>query len=409
MSESTVYEIKFHQYNGNESQLDFFSNHYRDLKDYYLNEGLKGSVNSKVISYFFDGMIMLTYADKAFWSTDYFEAEENYRNAIRFFKRFQNSRGIEVRLDKLAKRIIFRCEGLEALAQSLALENPKMRIEQLGTAVEKFNTESSLAAEMNDDISALIAYSRALLADAYIWEAQSTIDRDTDTYKAKVDLMNSRMSLKQSTYMDQRLLSTLMKIENKLDDLTKERILVHAEVLGNTATDLSENGKFLDAKAYFQKATLFYNRASSLVADSATRRFLLSMQTVLEASVLECDGNYYYRQENDMHNAQKHFLDAARLVEKAIALMGSFGSDELRLTFESQLWHYRAMAKFTEGIEQFDLENYNEATDAYNEAENVFKDALDKAEKSNNEPLIELINQALADLEGYRKLVDTFM
>ncbi|MHA2100727.1 MAG: hypothetical protein ACW99A_18815 [Candidatus Kariarchaeaceae archaeon] len=47
------YEIKFHNYNGNERDFENFIIEYQTLREAKRNEG---NVNSKVQSYFFDGI-----------------------------------------------------------------------------------------------------------------------------------------------------------------------------------------------------------------------------------------------------------------------------------------------------------------------------------------------------------------
>lgn len=409
MSTAADYELSFKLYDGNERNLDVFRRHFDQIREQQLQKGIDGSVNAKVISYFFEGMVELVDGDKFFWNRNFIESNLHYTQAKRYFSRFANSRGVRVRLDELASRMLNRAEGMILVTQSLQMQDFTKREPLFLDALEQFNQETSKASEMEENIPAIIAYSRALFAEAFLWYDRSKLQVDQDSFEAKKSLMTARNVIRQANFIDGRIQNYVNEIENKIDDLTKERILLKAEELGNQAIDESENGNFNEAKKFYEQATLFYRRASELVAESGTRRFLLSMKTVLEASILECEGNQSYRMDNDMAMSMQKFKDAAIQVEKAIALMGSFGNNDLKLSFTSQKHFYLAMSKLTEGIQKFDDEQYKEAMGIYEEAKEFFNQSIEDARNSYNEPLLELGERSMADLDGYIKMCETFI
>jgi tetratricopeptide (TPR) repeat protein len=409
MLTSADYEIKFRLYDGNESNIDEFIKYYTSLKEEYLKKGTDGSVHAKVISYFFDGMIKLVQGDRLFWNEDYLGASQLYAEATRFFNRFKNSRSTDYKLDLLGNRMLHRSKGMEALTVIFNSKDYSKKELKLLDALENFNNETEAATNMKEEIPAIIAFSRALLTESFLWRDRSELQKFENSFEAKKGLMYSRSVVRQAAFIDIRMRVFMEEIENKIDDLTKERILLKAEEFGNLAIEESENGNYQKSKQYYDQATLFYGRASSLVSDSSSRRFLLSMRTVLEASMLECDANQAYRVDNNMVKANEFFLEANLRVEKAIALMGSFGNEDLRLSFVSQKNFYKAMAHMTQGINYFDEEKYQEAMEEYKQANELFTQSMEDAKASLNEPLTELGERCQADLDGYINMCETFI
>jgi len=219
--------------------------------------------------------------------------------------------------------------------------------------------------------------------------------------------MKSRLKIKQAAFLDSKNLRDAEIIENSLDDLTKERILVNAENLGNKAIIASEEGDFDSAKNFYQQAILFYTRASQIAADSATRRFLLSMRTVLEASVLESEGNKAFKVLDDLASATVYFTDAAIEIDKAIALIGAYGNKVLTKTFFSQKLYYEGMSKLATGVQLYDNEQYNEAIEIYEDARDSFLQAIEEANEAENVTIIDLGNRALNDIENYINMSKT--
>ena len=400
------YEISFKNYDGNEPNFADYREYYADLHAFYLQKGVD-DVNSKVISYFFEGMKELVNGDILFWDRNYIDSQMRYAEGKKFIQRFERSRGIEAKLDILADRILQRIEGLIDLSQALQFTELNSREKLLSSALEHFNAETKIATEMGDTISAIVAYARALKVESIYWKDKSDDTRKEDTFEAKKLIMKSRLKIKQAAFIDSKNLGDLEIIENSLDDLTKERILVNAENLGNKAIMASEEGDYDSAKNFYQQAILFYTRASQIAADSATRRFLLSMRTVLEASVLEAEGNKAFKVLDDLGSATMYFTDAASEIDKAIALIGAYGNKELTKTFFSQKLYYEGMSKLATGVQLYDNEQYDLAIEIYEDARNSFLQAIEEANEAENVTIIDLGNRALNDIENYINMSKT--
>jgi len=170
------YEISFKNYDGNEPNFADFSEYYADLHAFYLQKGVD-DVNSKVISYFFEGMKELVDGDVLFWDRNYIDSQMRYAEGKKFIQRFERSRGIEAKLDMLADRILQRVEGLIDLSQALQFTESKSREKLLSSALEHFNAETKIATEMGDTISAIVAYARALKVESIYWKDKSDNSR----------------------------------------------------------------------------------------------------------------------------------------------------------------------------------------------------------------------------------------
>ncbi|MHA2504172.1 MAG: hypothetical protein ACXAE3_15040 [Candidatus Kariarchaeaceae archaeon] len=406
MSAESEYEVKFHLYDGNETSLKRYQQEYEANRQGYREEG---SVMSKVLSYFFEALIVLIKADELFWANNYREAYQNYVEAEKMFTRFSNSRNVEVRLDKLVDRYLHRVNGLRNLTEGLQLNDPKVRLDRFSEALNAFNKEVSIANEMHETMSSYAAFSRASIAEAlYLLHSSNSIS-ESDSGTAKTYLMQARGAVRQAAFIDPRYMDFLYGIEDNLDDLTKNRILVKAESFGDMATIKSENGDYLDAIEDFRKASMFYKRASTLAGDTSTRRFLLSSATVYEASELEAEGNHLFRGQNNTAAASEKFEDAAKQVDKAIALMGRFGSGELEANFASQRDYYRAMGIQSKAINLLDQEQYIEAKEFFQQSLQLFQSALDNAKVGDNPAIINLAEEAKGDIKGYISMCDTLI
>ncbi len=409
MLQQEGYEVKFKLYDGNEESLAWYLRYYNNLHEKYLKEGREGNVNSKVISYFFDGLSLLVEADMFFWDKNYPDALDRYNKSLRELKLFRNSRGVIHRIDLLCEAYIARCEGMIFLCQGLPLKELNQKHTILSDALRKFNEEVRKTSDLEETLSSFISFSRALFTEAKLWENRSEIEKESSSAEAKKSLMKARSAIRQAVYINGKMKDTMDEIDNKLDDLTRYRILVKAEKLGNLGTDASEKGNYQVAKNYFKEAMLFYNRAAHLALNANNRRILLSMSTVMEASAIECDANEYYRKQDDMENAWHKFDEAAKKIDKAIALIGSLGTKELRDSFNAQREYYIAMSNLCQATMKYDNEEYEEAKNLYLVAKEHFNKSIALAQQSNTISIEQLSDEALDDVETYIQLCETFL
>ncbi|MCE7733423.1 MAG: hypothetical protein GPJ54_01005 [Candidatus Heimdallarchaeota archaeon] len=406
MAITEEYEVKFHNYNGNEKELNDFIEEYKFIRETKRNEG---NVNSKVLSYFFDGLIALTQADQAFWNGDNQGAYSGYQEAVRMFNRFKNSRNSNAKLDILSERMTFRASGLNNLADAIIVKDEKTKEDMFSKALSNFNEEVSLANKMNEQMSSYAAFARASFTESQILLTVANTIKDSDSDEAKRSLLRSRASLKQACYIDPRYLHYMEKLEETLDNLTRRRLLQRAENQADKATLESENGKYMDAKLLFQNAMLLHKRASSLATDTGSRRKLLASATIYEASIHEAQATQYFRVENNTELASEKFIDASKHVDKAIALMGHFGSKSLVDNFKAQSDFYKAMGNQAGAITSFDADQFQESKNQFDQSVNLFENVIKLAKEGSNEVLVNMSNDAIADIKGYLSMVEAML
>ena len=158
MEIAETYEIKFHNYDGNEREMVQFLDQYSMIRESKRNEG---NVNAKVLSYFFDGLIALTNADESFWAGNNQGAYTSYQESLRMFNRFKNSRNSDARLDRLSTRMIHRTTGLLNLTDAIIIKDNVTKEDLFSQALGNFNEEVSLANIMNEQMSSYAAFARA--------------------------------------------------------------------------------------------------------------------------------------------------------------------------------------------------------------------------------------------------------
>ncbi len=400
------YELKFRLYDGNEKKISKFISQYQEIRDKKKEEG---SVMSRVLSYFFDGLTALANGDERFWGGHYNDAYLKYQEALRMLNRFQNSRNVTARLDLLAERIISRAKGLINLTDGLNTNDMSLREKLFTDALNDFNNEVNLTNKMDELISSYAAYARASFTESQLLLVASRNISGTNSDQAKRNLLKARSSLRQASFIDPRFYFANEEIERELDETTKGRLLLKAEIQADEATEKSENGLYLDAKIFFRKAMMFHKRASTLASDTGSRRKLLSSATIYEASMHEADGNQLFRRENNTMEASLKFNDAARFVDKAIALIGHFGSESLIRSFSCQSSYYKAMSLQAKAINEFDDESYSDAKEIFENSINMFSEAIETARKADNPVIISLGNEAIADVNGYLSMCEAMI
>jgi predicted negative regulator of RcsB-dependent stress response len=400
------YEIKFHVYDGNESDPENFLTEFTTLQGKFKSEG---SVMSKVISYFFDGLVALVDGDMNFTNNQYRDAYTNYVEASKMFQRFMNSRNVQVRLDLLASRLNHRSKGNQKLNESLLAPDHELRDDMLLTALNHYNNEVNIANEMGDQMSSYAAFSRASLAQSQILLFRGREQIESNSSESKKNLLESRVAVRQAVFINSSFKQYYEEIEEQLEDITRIRLLSKAEAFGDEATLYSENGEYEKCKINNKKAASFYKRAAAIATDGTSRRFFLSSATILEASIKEAEANKNLKQNDQPADASDNFEEAGKYVEKAVALMGRFGNDELIVNFKCQRDYYNAMSSMASAVAIFDEDKYEDAMKLFKEAEEHFNSIADQSEKIDNEVLTRLSNEGSAEIRGYITMCENLL
>ncbi|MHA2100726.1 MAG: hypothetical protein ACW99A_18810 [Candidatus Kariarchaeaceae archaeon] len=320
-----------------------------------------------------------------------------------------NSRNSNTKLDKLAARMLHRANGLVSLSDAIIIKDEKTKEEMFSKALTNFNEEVSVANDMNEQMSSYAAFARASFTESQILLTVANKLKNDDSDEAKKSLLKSRASLKQACYIDPRYLQYMEAVEETLDDLTRQRLLRRAESHADRATNESEAGRYMDAKILFRNAMLLHKRASSLALDQGSRRKLLASATIYEASIHEAEATHYFRVENNTDIAADKYLDASKFVDKAIALMGHFGSKSLTDNFKCQSDFYKAMGTQAGAITKFDADEFLDSKKLFDESVGLFENVIILAQQSGNEVLVNMSNEAIADIKGYLSMVEAMI
>ncbi len=400
------YEIKFHTYDGNEPDPEKYLTQFTTLQANYRAEG---SVMSKVISYFFDALVALIDGDMNFSNDSFRDAYANYAEATKMFQRFSNSRNVKVRLDMLADRLNHRSKGNQKVCESFLTSDLELKDNLLLSALEHYNDEVNVANEMGDQMSSYAAFSRASLAQSQILLFRGREQIEKNSSESKKNLLESRLAIRQAVFINSHLKQYYEEIEEQLEDITRLRLLSKAERFGDDATHQSENGEYDEAMISNKKAASFYKRASAIATDGTSRRFLLSSATILEASIKESEANKNLKQLDNPSDASDNFEEAARFVDKAIALMGRFGNEDLVTNFKCQRDYYAAMSSMSKAVAVFDEDNYSEAMDLFKAAEENFDNISSQSEQLDNEVLSRLSTESRAEILGYITMCENLL
>ena len=400
------YEIKFHRYDGTEPDPENFLTEFTTLQGKYRTEG---SVMSKVISYFFDALVALIDGDMNFSNDNFRDAYTNYTEASKMFQRFMNSRNVKVRLDMLADRLNHRSKGNQKICESFLTSDLELKDNLLLTALNHYNDEVNVANDMGDQMSSYAAFSRASLAQSQILLFRGREQMEKNSSESKKNLLESRLAIRQAVFINLHLKKYYEEIEEQLEDITRLRLLTKAENFGDEATIQSENGEYDASMLSNKKAASFYKRASAIATDGSSRRFFLSSATILEASIKECEAHKNLKQLDQPSDASESFEEAAKYVDKAIALMGRLGNEVLVTNFRCQRDYYSAMSSMAKAVAVFDEDKYAEAMKLFREAEENFDIITSQSEELDNEVLSRLSTESRAEILGYITMCENLL
>ncbi|MCY3412343.1 MAG: hypothetical protein INQ03_11970 [Candidatus Heimdallarchaeota archaeon] len=397
MSADSEYEIKFHLYDGNEQDIDVLFKRYKKLRD--VKKAEEG-VMAKVITHFYNGLISLVEGDTYFWQKKYREAFLAYQEASRLFNNFTISRTVKVKLDQFVHRLDKRAIGLKKLCEGLLVSKHELQDNLFVESMNEFNEEIAIANEMGDQMSSYAAYARASFVSSQLLYYRSKHLQDENSGLAKKNVLESRFALRQAAFIDKRYRTYLDEITEQLDTLTRKRLLAKGEEFADQATIAMESSNFEDAILGFNKASLFYKRASVIASDGSSRRMLLSFATLYEASIKEAKATEAQKEIN-LEEASEKFMEAMKLVDKAIALLGHFGTDALINAFKCQRDYYNGMLTLNKATKEFDHDNFDEAKTMFEEAKDIFESAINLADKVDNQSISNISKEAVSEIASY--------
>ncbi len=403
-------KYKLPKYLGDEKEYDEIIKALMDLTNYFLERGREGDIEKKVLSYFTQGLTYLVNAEKAFFSKDYSGALQMYEDAKRRLVLFRDSWGSrEDFWDNLSRTYLFRTEGMISASKAMTTNDRLEQMKQFSEALKSFNEEVKLFTSMGDTYPAYVAFSRATFSEGMYWYKRGVTEKLKSTARAKKSLMNARGSMRKSVFFERRFISFFEEIVDQLDTLTQERVITKADELWTKSLISVDEGKYQNALKYSKLAKLLYKRAADLSSDVSKKRILLATATILDASYLEAKGNLALRELNKLDDAIEYFRKAEITADKALAMIGSFGSDQLRAGFEAEKEYYKGMTRLIKGIKLFDEQKYEEAKKYFKEALDIFSTAEKLAKLAENELILQFCHIGKNDARGYIELCNVLL
>ncbi|MHA1259095.1 MAG: hypothetical protein ACTSRO_05540, partial [Candidatus Heimdallarchaeaceae archaeon] len=245
---------------------------YHQFSEVYNHFKEKGeeSVNFRVLSYFYEGMLYLINGDAYYFQEDYNQALQNYESANKLIVRSRASRGVEG--DQIFEEMMKWANYAEAMKKLVR----------------------SLAEKKADD------------------------SRNYKRY-----LLRARTELFKANFIYRILDKELDDIQNKIDEITKQHIVARAETFWDNGTKHNTISMFKKAQRFFAIASKYYSRASEICENFMEQRLYLALSKITLASRLESEANELYKRKDNPEKASARFLKAVETVDLALGLLSS--------------------------------------------------------------------------------------
>ena len=123
---------------------------------------------------------------------------------------------------------------------------------------------------------------------------------------------------------------------------------------------------------------------------------------MLKASMFEANANEFIKLKNDAKSAVPQYELAADEMKQGLDIFPKREGDlETIKRWEAKMFYYKGHYFQSQGIFKLDAEEFKEALDFFNQADEHFVKALEFAEVSDDADVIELIQKAQAEAKGY--------
>ncbi|MHA1910196.1 MAG: hypothetical protein ACTSYA_00750, partial [Candidatus Kariarchaeaceae archaeon] len=264
-------------YDSNPSDIENIKQQLEVINEEYADRGKSGNVEAKVMTYYFEGIIYIIDGDQAFWDNDYRTALDSYMRALRLLSRFNNSRGADDRINKMATCFIDRINGHIAVAKGLRTRENDVRHQFFEEALNSYNSEIKSASQIKQSFSAYLAFGRASHLEGLIWENRGDIFLKEKSGEAKRNYLSARKSYAVASFIDKRIREKLKTINVKIKKITIARIIDKAVKFQEEAVFNITNTKFLVAEKKFKQSSNWYDRAGVVDDSSEKRRVYLAM------------------------------------------------------------------------------------------------------------------------------------
>ncbi|MHA1953396.1 MAG: hypothetical protein ACXAAM_04795 [Candidatus Heimdallarchaeaceae archaeon] len=366
-------------------------------------------VNTKVLAYFYEGMLFLINADVYFKNKDYPQSIQNYEEANKLIVRSRASRGREGDriFDEMVKWISYT-EGMKRICGSFVeqdLDNQLSLLKESFAFLEEFY---QIRKKEESFIDEKIALSRTNYSK-YLFNRSYSSKYADNTKKYKRYLLKARTELMKANFFYQSLDEELEELQNLIDEITKQHIVVRAEWFWDRGTENITLSQFNEALRFFAIASKYYARASEICENYMEQRLYLALSKITSASRFEAEANELYKRQDNPEQASKNFLKAVEIVDVALGFLATIKNEMLINNMTTQRSFYEGLALETEGIFFFDQENFKEALTKFESAMKKLDETQQSASEGGLDQLLEFIRLARSEVDGYISMAKTMI
>ncbi|MCG3222374.1 MAG: hypothetical protein H7641_13425 [Candidatus Heimdallarchaeota archaeon] len=374
-----------------------------------FKEVSEDDVNSKVLAYFYEGMLYLINADVYFKNKDYPQSIQNYEEANKLIVRSRASRGIEGDriFDEMIKWVNYT-EGMKRICGSFVEQDLDNQLSLLKESYSFLDEFYQIRKKEENFIDEKIALSRTNYSK-YLFNKIYSNKYADNTKKYKRYLLKARTELMKANFFYQSLEEEFEELQNLIDEITKQHIVVRAEWFWDRGTENIALSQFTEALRFFAVASRYYARASEICENFMEQRLYLALSKITSASRFEAEANELYKRQDNPEQASKNFLKAVEIVDVALGFLATIKNEMLINNMTAQRSFYEGLALETEGIFFFDQENFKEALTKFESAMKKLNETQQSASEGGLEQLLEFVRLAKSEVDGYISMARTMI
>ena len=374
-----------------------------------FKEVSEDDVNSKVLAYFYEGMLYLINADVYFKNKDYPQSIQNYEEANKLIVRSRASRGIEGDriFDEMIKWVNYT-EGMKRICGSFVEQDLDNQLSLLKESYSFLDEFYQIRKKEENFIDEKIALSRTNYSK-YLFNKIYSSKYADNTKKYKRYLLKARTELMKANFFYQSLEEEFEELQNLIDEITKQHIVVRAEWFWDRGTENIALSQFTEALRFFAVASRYYARASEICENFMEQRLYLALSKITSASRFEAEANELYKRQDNPEQASKNFLKAVEIVDVALGFLATIKNEMLINNMTAQRSFYEGLALETEGIFFFDQENFKEALTKFESAMKKLNETQQSASEGGLEQLLEFVRLAKSEVDGYISMARTMI
>ena len=401
-------EFKFVHYEPVYSDIEDVYYQFSQILEEFKEQG-EENVNAKVLSYFYEGMLLLLEGDQFINSKDYPQAKLKYEEGLKLLVRSKASRGRDGDqiFDEMVKWISYT-EAMQKICSVHEEEDAGKNTQAIEEILQKFNSFLEERKKENNPIDELIAKARISYVK-YLQKRTESIGLEENTKKYKKILLKARFELMKANFLFRSFGDELTELQNNIDEITKQHIIGRAEGFWDQGTQNITLSNFEEAQRHFGIASEYYSRASEICANFMEQRLYLALSRITQASELESKANSFYKRKDKPKEASDILFQAVETVDLALGLLTSIKSESLIRNMTAQRSYYEALASETEGIYLFDNEKFSEAIDKFDIAMKKLEETQLSATEDQLEHLLEFVRTGKSEVEGYISMTKAMM